>query len=490
MELFRKPSFADSTGDAIPFYHGGYYHIFSLTPPIGTTVYPARLRTSWSHSRSRNLVDWEELPTALLPGTGADPDADGVWTGSVMFGEGLYHAYYTGYNIHAEFPQTICHATSPDGVAWSKDPEPCILPATELYESLDWRDPYAFRNEDDGRYWLLLSGRKRGGPAGRRGCVILYRSDDLVGWKHHGPLYEPYHTNCPECSEMWKMGGKWYLSYSRFSEFVQTIYRIADSPFGPWRTPKRDGIGSRRFYAAKSMANGEGRRFYFGWIHDRADRSDRGEWYWGGEFAVPHEVSQASDGELDVKLPREIAAAFSSRVASRYSPKLGGCRPRGASDIVVESAGTLHYGFFDIAEPRFMMSCKVKPTDCRDHFGFLIKSDDDAAGCLVLAFEVGFQRVSLTFLPMAVDPFWEASCTAIKPAQSPGPDGPRVAERPFAFADGDLIDVQIIIDGDLVEAFVGGQAALTYRSYEKAEHQIGLLVQDGSAEFSDIEFSK
>ena len=28
MEIFRKPSFADSTGDAIPFYHDGIYHIF------------------------------------------------------------------------------------------------------------------------------------------------------------------------------------------------------------------------------------------------------------------------------------------------------------------------------------------------------------------------------------------------------------------------------------------------------------------------------
>ena len=41
MDFFRKMSFADSTGDAIPFYHEGKYHIFSLTSPPGTTVYPA-----------------------------------------------------------------------------------------------------------------------------------------------------------------------------------------------------------------------------------------------------------------------------------------------------------------------------------------------------------------------------------------------------------------------------------------------------------------
>ena len=64
MDFFRKMSFADSTGDAIPFYHEGKYHIFSLTSPPGTTVYPARLRTTWSHSVSEDLVHWKELPTA------------------------------------------------------------------------------------------------------------------------------------------------------------------------------------------------------------------------------------------------------------------------------------------------------------------------------------------------------------------------------------------------------------------------------------------
>ena len=67
MEIFRKPSFADSTGDAIPFYHDGIYHIFSLTPPTGTTVYPERLRTTWSHTVSKDLIHWEELETALYP---------------------------------------------------------------------------------------------------------------------------------------------------------------------------------------------------------------------------------------------------------------------------------------------------------------------------------------------------------------------------------------------------------------------------------------
>lgn len=125
------------------------------------------------------------------------------------------------------------------------------------------RDPYVFYNEEDENYWILISARRLDMPVTRRGCIVLYRSKNLKDWTYYGPIYSPGHTNCPECPEMYKMGGHWYLSYSRFSEFVNTIYRVSESPFGPWRKPKKDGIGGRRFYAAKSMQNDDGRRFYF-----------------------------------------------------------------------------------------------------------------------------------------------------------------------------------------------------------------------------------
>lgn len=71
------------------------------------------------------------------------------------------------------------------------------------------------------------------------------------------------------------------------------------------------------------MQDDDGRRFYFGWAHDRADRSDRGEWYWGGTFCVPHEVVATADGGLDVKLPKEYEHVFEKPVAWDYIPVLG-----------------------------------------------------------------------------------------------------------------------------------------------------------------------
>ena len=93
-------------------------------------------------------------------------------------------------------------------------------------------------------------------------------------------------------------------------------------------------------------------------------------------------------------------------------------------------------------------------------------------------------------LPMGVDPFWEQSCQAVPPATEPGPDGVRVCEKTFAIEDGKSIDVKIIVDHDMVEAFIGEQVAFTYRIYAKPEFEIGLLAQDAKVEFYDLELLK
>ena len=132
------------------------------------------------------MIHWEELETALYPGEGTDPDADGVWTGSVIYGEGKYHIYYTGYNYHIDSQQTICHAVSNDGIHWIKDVgNPVIKPIPELYETLDWRDPYVFYNEDDDCYWIFDFGKIKRRPAYKN---RMYCSLSFSGFENMGAL--------------------------------------------------------------------------------------------------------------------------------------------------------------------------------------------------------------------------------------------------------------------------------------------------------------
>ena len=362
------------------------------------------------------------------------------------------------------------------------------------FNAMDLKEPMeqsfvAVLTEEDENYWILISARRLDMPVTRRGCIVLYRSKNLKDWTYYGPIYSPGHTNCPECPEMYKMGGHWYLSYSRFSEFVNTIYRVSESPFGPWRKPKKDGIGGRRFYAAKSMQNDDGRRFYFGWAHDRAEQSDKGEWYWGGTFCIPHEVVPTENGELNVKLPCEYEHIFDKAVNWKYISVLGNAKDYGEKTITLNALESCSYGFLRHTEESYMLTCKIVPRETYDTFGILLKSDKEASGCLFLEFDKAMQRVSFLNLPMGVDPFWVQSCQAVPPATEPGPDGVRVCEKTMQIEDGNAIDVKIIVDHDMIEAFIDEQIAFTYRIYAKPEFETGIIAQDSNVEFYNLSIS-
>lgn len=489
MRIFRKNKKNFASGDPIPFYHDGTYHIFYLTSPPNTIRYPERCCCTWQHIRSNDLVNWEELPPALVPGEGCDLDINGCWTGSVVFAANQYHIFYTGYQINSEFPQKICHATSNDSITWIKDPKsPFVIPNTELYESIDWRDSYVFYNDEDKCYWMLIAARRNVGPDNRRGCVVLYKSIDLKEFNHYGPIYEPYHTNCPECPEMYKLGDYWYLSYSRFSERGQTLYRYSKSPYGPWRTPKYDGIDCRRFYAAKSLADKKNRRIYFGWVHARENNTDNGWWQWGGDFAIPHEVRSTPAGDLEVFMPNEIHASFSQKIDYSFLNKFGNCVKQNDHEIAVDSIGALSYGYFKPSEEEFLFECDIKANDCGDYFGITLKTDDELDNGYLLAFEIAGQRAYINKIPAPLDPFWaDLSGKESKPAEV---DGPRVCEKPYEFKNGDFINVKIIFTESIFEVFIGNRIAFTYRAYDVAPNSIGVFAQDCKVEYHNISFKK
>ncbi|KAI5305432.1 hypothetical protein KEM56_004469, partial [Ascosphaera pollenicola] len=114
---FRRPSARQGAADAIPILVDDTYHLFFLTTPPDTIHHPERLRSSWTHLRSRDLVHWtRDAEFALVPGNSkTDHDADGIWTGSAIIGpDGNMHIFYTGYNLLQDGKQVIIHAKSTD----------------------------------------------------------------------------------------------------------------------------------------------------------------------------------------------------------------------------------------------------------------------------------------------------------------------------------------------------------------------------------------
>ena len=124
---------------------------------------------------------WEELPEALAPGGEGDPDSDGIWTGSVIRAGGELHIFYTGHTLEGDIPQSVCHATSADGITWVKDPaNPVSVPDPGQVRGQGLARPV--RVLERGRAALLDAAHRRSAahPAVSRGVVVMQTSADLL----------------------------------------------------------------------------------------------------------------------------------------------------------------------------------------------------------------------------------------------------------------------------------------------------------------------
>jgi beta-fructofuranosidase len=462
----RDPSVDGPQGDAIPFFHDGRYHLYYLEAPAGKFDQPERGRTPWRHIVSDDLVRWDDLRIVLPLGTRDEADPDGIWTGSVIARDGLIHIFYTGGNRPRDTPQTICHATSTDGINFTKDARnPLFGPDTAWFEAKDWRDPFVFWNEARGEYWMLLSGRVRQGPPGRRGVVVLCTSPDLEEWSvKPEPFYAPGNTYCMECPEVFELGGKWRMIFSRFSEHAATIYREADALEGPWRTPVHDALDGARWYATKSLTDDKGRRIAFGWVHDRRGFADDGEWLWGGDMCLPREIYAGDNDRLCVRLPEEIEAQFAAPRPLPLHQIAGDWQGDQASAL--GSFATAEIPFQVTSSELVRLTLEASFNDLRGGLGLSLFSGDGLNEGLDLFFNATTGTITLGDQVAGTEPDRRPPpyVTAWLPPRSSGE-----------------LRIDLYVRGDTLEIFFDRQVALTHRIYSKVPIAPVCYIEDGVA---------
>lgn len=176
-------------------------HIFYLQAPKSLGDPELRhFNASVGHAISRDLVNWQILPDALLPSHAPAWDDLAIWTGSVIRTPGgNWGMLYTGISrAERGLIQRIGLATSEDLIHWVKHLRNPLLQADPgWYEMLDlatwhdhaWRDPWIIRQ--DCCYYALISARSKQGNPDGRGLIALARSTDLVAWEVLPPISEP-----------------------------------------------------------------------------------------------------------------------------------------------------------------------------------------------------------------------------------------------------------------------------------------------------------
>jgi predicted GH43/DUF377 family glycosyl hydrolase len=133
---------------------------------------------------SRDGVDWRLEPATPLLAPGPDPsdfDFENVETPSVVVFKGTYHLYYTGVRKGLAGPMAIGHATSADGVEWTKDPRnPVLRPTGVAGEAggLQVAEPAAVVRNDNLYLYFSAVGLRAGGEPPIRRVISLATSAD------------------------------------------------------------------------------------------------------------------------------------------------------------------------------------------------------------------------------------------------------------------------------------------------------------------------
>lgn len=189
-------------------YFGGYYHIFYQHAPDHET--PWNQPMHWGHARTKDFLNWEELPVALYPDK--EYDNNGCWSGTAIVRDGTLFLFYA--SIHTpegtnDMIQTVSVAYSTDGLHFEKYEKNPVIDRYPAEGGPDFRDPAVCCI--DGTYYCVMA---TGNPADKAARLLLYRSDDLYTWNYHGVMCEWADCKFAECPSFMSAKDRYLLTAS------------------------------------------------------------------------------------------------------------------------------------------------------------------------------------------------------------------------------------------------------------------------------------
>ena len=283
------------------------YHLFYQYHPYGTYWGPMH----WGHSKSEDLIKWEQLPTALAPDN--EYDMAGCFSGSAIEDNGNHILMYTGVIDKSKelgeryIRQVQCIAIG-DGENYEKlECNPVItdemLPEGSSLE--DFRDPKIWK--DGEMFYSVVASRAKDGT----GQILMYKSENLQEWEFVSVLDKSENKlgRMWECPDFFNLDGRDILIISPqevkatkdgFHNGNNTAYLIGEYD-------KKNNIFKREnravidfgldFYAPQTFEDTDGRRIMIAWMHSWENRVVPNDFKWCGMMTIPRELN-IKDGRL------------------------------------------------------------------------------------------------------------------------------------------------------------------------------------------------
>ncbi|HTB97897.1 MAG TPA: glycoside hydrolase family 32 protein [Terracidiphilus sp.] len=301
-----------------PIFWKGKYHLFYQLNPNAAIWGDMH----WGHAVSADMVHWHHEPVALAP-TPGDPDSEGCFSGSAIVFNGRPTFIYTGvqnatpelmtlHDGNGKLRETQMLATAEDDALlhWKKRAQPIIPSPPAGMTVTGFRDPCPW-HEDDGWYLGVGSGEREKG-----GCVLLYRSHDLLHWEYLHKLTEgkpnglQAQNPCDsgemwECPDFFPIDGHHCLFYSTENKVIWTTGEY--DARAHLYTPKRRGVLDHgAYYAPKSFLAPDGRRILWGWIRETRPEAEFSAAGWAGAMSLPRVLGVGSEGQLTMTPAVEV----------------------------------------------------------------------------------------------------------------------------------------------------------------------------------------
>jgi beta-fructofuranosidase len=457
VSLFPKPK-NGFVGDPMPYYVDGTMYLFYLYDGNYGRIgfHP------WSLMTTTDFVNWEDHGE-VIPYVDSISSQDlALGTGSVIKGkDGLFHAYYTGFNGTGEMPyfEKIQHATSTDMVNWTKHPEDGFYGGHN-----DFRDPYVLYSEEEDNYWMLITGRDKG-----KGVIRIYKSDDLYAWSDEGVFFVnddgSYNLECPT---LIKYGDYWYLSYSEQGDGNERVvhYRYTDDLSKGFKKPDRDYFDGWGFYAGR-MEKVEDRLMLFGWVGTKELELDAGNYLWGGNLVV-HELIQDQQGNLTPKIVTEVDQLLVNQV--NYEVSDTNTTIDNQTYQFLGNKGYEYVLFEELLEKPTKTNFKVDLSQA-SNFGITLNAYDEIFGDLNVYFNVTESKLE----------FYNVAANQIKSSK------PEISID-YTFDQANEVEVTLVTEGSVFVVYLNDEIALTSRAFNMADSKFGFFTLASEANVKQVKF--
>lgn len=234
----------------------GYYHVFYQHAPDFEKPWQEKMH--WGHMRTKDFLNFEELPVALYPDM--PYDKDGCWSGTAIVKDDMLFLFYA--SIHDDI-QSVSVAFSKDGINFEKYESNPVISGFPADGCPDFRDPAVCFA--DGKYFCVMAS---GNHEKKTANLLLYESDDLLNWNYQSVLCEWEDSKFAECPSFMKTNDMFLLTASvckedshRFSVMYGTF---KNRKFYPEYTGEVDKGPDQ--YAGQVFRDNKGRTILISWM--------------------------------------------------------------------------------------------------------------------------------------------------------------------------------------------------------------------------------